>query len=333
MVKNWKGLLAVEGRHGICDQWKENGKCSKGDKCIFPHGTNDHAQQTNPNAATHSEPSITRGRSVSRYHSSTAVQILIERFLHAFALWKLASSRMSVLQNRNGLQSCSRFMRLTNNRTTSRKRATLLKKKKRKWRQECSGYGDNCTTIGLSLARHGCVGFSTRHSPVETRCKKSWDQFEEYGSLSLRYVKQVREKTKDHRLEKYKSNFLVSEVPTPWNLRTGPKERLKDNSDAPKARHGILLETYTSSKRRIRLQSTRPLRNGYCKRDLNPIELESMRISRNPATVMTANGEVQTKEEATVYVKELDLFVTVMFLEETPAVLSLWKLFEDHGFS
>ena len=35
-----------------------------------------------------------------------------------------------------------------------------------------------------------------------------------------------------------------------------------------------------------------------------------MRISRNPTTVMTANGEKQTREEATVFVKELDLFVT-----------------------
>ena len=67
------------------------------------------------------------------------------------------------------------------------------------------------------------------------------------------------------------------------------------------------------------------------KRDLNSAELETMRISKNPTTVMTANFEVQTKEEATVYVKELDLFVTVMLLEETPAVLSLGKLCEDHG--
>ena len=36
---------------------------------------------------------------------------------------------------------------------------------------------------------------------------------------------------------------------------------------------------------------------------------------------MTANGEVQTKEEAQVYVHDLGLFVTVQLLEETPAVL------------
>ena len=39
--------------------------------------------------------------------------------------------------------------------------------------------------------------------------------------------------------------------------------------------------------------------------------------------VMTANGEVLAKEQTTVFVRELDLFVTVMLLEDTLAVLSL----------
>ena len=42
------------------------------------------------------------------------------------------------------------------------------------------------------------------------------------------------------------------------------------------------------------------------KRDFNSGELETTRTSRSPTTVMTANGEVQTREEATVPVKELD---------------------------
>ena len=67
------------------------------------------------------------------------------------------------------------------------------------------------------------------------------------------------------------------------------------------------------------------------KRDLVSAELETMRISKNPTTVMTANGEVQTREEATVCVRGLVLVVTVMLLEETPAVVSLGKLCEDHG--
>ena len=45
---------------------------------------------------------------------------------------------------------------------------------------------------------------------------------------------------------------------------------------------------------------------------------------------LTANDEVLTKDEATVCVKELDQFVTVMHLEETPAVLSLGKRLKQH---
>ena len=67
------------------------------------------------------------------------------------------------------------------------------------------------------------------------------------------------------------------------------------------------------------------------RKDLNSAELETVKVSKNPTTVAAANGEVQTREEATMYVKELDLFVTVMLLEETHAVLLLGKLCEDHG--
>ena len=50
-------------------------------------------------------------------------------------------------------------------------------------------------------------------------------------------------------------------------------------------------------------------------------------------TVITANGEVQRNEEATVYVKGLDIFLTVKVLESTPAILSLGKLCDEHGYS
>ena len=52
-------------------------------------------------------------------------------------------------------------------------------------------------------------------------------------------------------------------------------------------------------------------------KDVHSAELE---------TVVTSCGEVQTREEATVNVKELDQFVTVMLLGQSPAVLSLGKL-------
>ena len=47
------------------------------------------------------------------------------------------------------------------------------------------------------------------------------------------------------------------------------------------------------------------------KKDMNSAEWETVTTSRSPMTVKTANGEVQTHEEATVHVKELDLFLTM----------------------
>ena len=69
------------------------------------------------------------------------------------------------------------------------------------------------------------------------------------------------------------------------------------------------------------------------KKDLNSVELETLTTSRSPTTVMTANGEVQTHEEATVYVKELEKFLTMKVLKDTPAVLSPGKLCDKHGYS
>ena len=39
------------------------------------------------------------------FHSPTIVQIFFERYFHANVLWILASSRVSILKNRNGMQS------------------------------------------------------------------------------------------------------------------------------------------------------------------------------------------------------------------------------------
>ena len=69
------------------------------------------------------------------------------------------------------------------------------------------------------------------------------------------------------------------------------------------------------------------------KKDLNSAELETLTKSCSPTIVTTANGEVQTHEEATVYVKELDLFLTMKVLEDTTTVLSVGKLCDEHGYS
>ena len=69
------------------------------------------------------------------------------------------------------------------------------------------------------------------------------------------------------------------------------------------------------------------------KKDLSKAEMDTLTKSCSPTIVITANGEVQTHEEEIVYVKELDIFLTMKVLENTPAVLSLGKLCDENGYS
>ena len=69
------------------------------------------------------------------------------------------------------------------------------------------------------------------------------------------------------------------------------------------------------------------------KKDLSNAEMDTLTKSCGPTIVITANGEVETHEEAIVYVKELDIFLTMKVLENTPAVLSLGKHCDENGYS
>ena len=59
--------------------------------------------------------------------------------------------------------------------------------------------------------------------------------------------------------------------------------------------------------------------------------MDTLTKSCSPTIVITANGEVQTHEEAIVYVKELDKFLTMKVVDNTPVVLSLGKLCDENG--
>ena len=69
------------------------------------------------------------------------------------------------------------------------------------------------------------------------------------------------------------------------------------------------------------------------KKDLSNAEMDTLTKSCSPTIVINANGEVQTHEETIVYVKELDIFLTMKVLDNTPAVLSLGKLCDENGSS
>ena len=167
-------------------------------------------------------------------------------------------------------------------------------------------------------------------SPGETRCNKSLDRFEMYGSLSLRYVKQVSGKRKDHRLEKYKSYFFISEVPSATKIEDRSHEETARPQRCARSEAWNFAKNIYKLKGRDQVTFCSPAEEWVLpaastkepgetefvvdsgagmhmvsKKGLNSAELETVKISKNPTTVMTANGEVQTREEATVFVKEL----------------------------
>ena len=69
------------------------------------------------------------------------------------------------------------------------------------------------------------------------------------------------------------------------------------------------------------------------KKDLNDAEMETLTKSKSTMTVITANGEVQTHEEATVYVKELDYFLQRKS-SKTRQQYCRWESFcDENGYS
>ena len=150
---------------------------------------------------------------------------------------------------------------------------------------------------------------------------------------------------------------LMSVAPTLRNLRIGHKKRQSGKSKGASEAAWKLAKNVLKLKEHQRATFFSPSEN-WClpvstlkpeerefvvdsgasmhmisKKDLSNAEMDTLTKSCSPTIVITANGEVQTHEEATVYVKELDIFLTMKVLDDTPAVLSLGKLCDENGYS
>ena len=188
------------------------------------------------------------------------------------------------------------------------------------------------------------------------RAQESWDQVDEYDSQKLHSVMLTSEKIKVHRL--VKKQVKLPHLRSPYAVKFEDRSREETErqercarGDACRLAKSIFKlketdkttffsptnewsspasSTIKPEEREFVVDSGASM-HMLSRKDLTSAELETVKVSTNPTTVVTANGEVLTKEEATVYVRESDSFVTVMLLEDTPAVLSLGKLCEDHG--
>ena len=143
------------------------------------------------------------------------------------------------------------------------------------------------------------------------------------------------------------------------NLQGGHERSLFYQKGAPTKQRGTWWKTFTCSKkrgqRRVRLsywsqgnvgvhfKSTREKRIRDWLRSFSAhAEQEGFELGRNSYCEEIHNRyrnsdnvkwEVQTNEEAQVYVEDLGLFLIVQILEDTLAVQSLGQLCEEHGYS
>ena len=146
---------------------------------------------------------------------------------------------------------------------------------------------------------------------------------------------------------------LMSAAPTLQNLRIDLTKRQSGKSKVPAKQRGSWPKVYSKLKEQERAAFFSPSENRclsasnlkpeerefvvdsgasmhmISNKDLSDTETDALTKSCSPTIVITANGEVQTHEEATVYVKELDIFLTMKVLDNTPAVLSLGKLCDE----
>ena len=124
---------------------------------------------------------------------------------------------------------------------------------------------------------------------------------------------------KDLKTKSWNRSGTPAETPGNWQRMLTPKlgHCLHTSSTKPNGRHFVI-----DSGASVHMLS---------KKDLSSAELQTLKRSRSSLTVVTANGEVQTNEEAQVCSHDLHFSVTVQLLEDTPAVLSLGKLCKEHG--
>ena len=99
----------------------------------------------------------------------------------------------------------------------------------------------------------------------ETRCKKFWYQFDEYDSHSLRHVKQVSGKIKDHRLEKNLVRIPHPRSPNAMKFEETCQEEIERQERCARGDAWRLAKNIYKLEEGTKLHSTHPRKNGYCR--------------------------------------------------------------------
>ena len=348
---SWRNL-------GDCWQWKANGQCSEGDNCSFRHDMNKRAKPTQPNSSPSSSTRQNvknasrtrspRGRSPSGrmsrwpckdYLKGTCTNSFCEK-------WHLPECLFYKSENgcRFG-EKCSYAHRQVDEQPSKRSKKN----------------GDKSAVAMLKSTRHlGCV-FQDMEPPKSSsilgkssnirkpiRCVQCTKAVVRHANIRDQNPSLGMICPGDpHQRNPNAPNFEDrSQEETEWQEQGAReaawrlaknilkfKEKAKTAFFSPSENRCLPAPSTLKPEEREFVIDPRASMHMISKKDLNSAELDTLTTSRSPTTVITAHVEVQTHEEATVYVKELEKFLTMKVLEDTPAVLSLGKLCDEHGYS
>ena len=316
VVKSHIGFIDVERGKEICYQWKDMEQCSKGDQCSFRHESNDRAKPTligvPPSESTkfkNTRQKWVEKKKCQRWKSLweiqwIAVKTVLETYFHQITLWVLTSSR-----------KCT-TVEFVYHRTVSRQILQRFQGRAQEYRNQFDEYDSHRTALrqanirekeGPSLVKIQ-VKIPHQRSPYAMK-------FEDRSpEETARQERCAREDAWElaRNIYKFKKEDKTTFYTTFW--RVDFAGRIHNKPQGKKVSGGF-------RSKQIHGQQERHEQSRIGNRE----DIE------NPIMVVTVNGEVQTKEVATIYVRELDLFVPVMLHGNSSTVLSLGKLCEEFG--
>ena len=338
----WSRIRGTKQREqrslGDCWQWKANEQCSEGDNCSFRHDKDKRAKSTQPNPSprSSSQQSVKnasrtrspRGRSPSGKWLDCRARIYFRGTCTTPFFEKWHPPEWLFYKSENGcriVEKCSYAHRQVDEQPTKKSQKNVDK---------------IAVATFMNTRQLGCV-FEDMEPPKSTttlrksstiskpiRCVQFTTMLREPHQRNPNAPKfEDRSREETERQERYAREAA-------WRLA---KNIVKGENKAaffsPSENWCLLAPSAIKPEEREFVVASGVSMHMISKKDLNSVEIDTLTKSCSPTTVITANGEVQTHEEAIVDVKELDIFLTLKVLENTPAVLSLGKHCDENGYS
>ena len=323
-VKNQGTKQRVQRILEDCWQWESNGQCSRGDNCSFRHDTNKRAKMTQPNPSPNSfmrqnkrnalRTRSPRGKSPSGRMSRLSCKDYLKGTCTNSFCEKWHPPECLFYKTKSGCrfgEKCSFAHRQVDEQPTKRSKkiddesaVAMLKNGDWHGRGPVTDIRDQNPSLGLM-----CPGEPHQRSPNAPKFEDRSQEETEWQEQGARDAAWKLAKSVLKLKEQERATFF-----SPSENRCLPASTLKP----------VEREFVVDSGASMHMIS---------KKDLSNAEVDTLTKSCSPTIVITANEEVQTQEEAIVYVKELEIFLTMKVLEDTPAVVSLGKFCDEHGYS